>query len=260
MSSNSSTIDYEDVNVDTDNDSENNIDVDDDIENEDSVPEITELTLTQREKYMYNQINKYYKVLDKKKIELMIEIINCKSKISLRLLDWFVTKYADKYNTKYNRINEDETEKTGFDSKIESNFNVHISYKAQLKSYKKKYFDPFRREKEPDKRKKFKYYFDKEKTLSLCTTLGQLNFFKWSFSNGVITYVNNNYNTINKAMTISNKFEKSKKNKDKEDKNKKENMSDKKSEEVVNIKKHGININAKKNISNGETKIILSFD
>jgi hypothetical protein len=234
-----------------------------DIIEEDKIPDITELSLTKKEMFNYKIINKYYKTLDKKQIETMIDIINGKSKISLRLLDWFITKYADRYKVRYNRNDINDKNNDAFDSKIESNFNIHISYKAQLKSYRKKYFDPFRREKDPDKVKKFRYYFDKEKTLTLCTTIGQLNFFKWAFSNGVINYVNENYSTIIKAMRQSNKSEKNKKTKEKEkeEENDKE-STDKKSqeEEVVIIKKHGININAKKNIKNDEIKIVLSFD
>jgi len=58
-------------------------------------------------------------------------MINGNSKISLRLLDWFVTRHAKRHSISY-FINDDK-------------FNVHISYKAQLKSYKKRYFDPFRK-------------------------------------------------------------------------------------------------------------------
>jgi len=239
----------------SENSSCNEIDNDDDIIEEEEigeqVPDVTELTLTKKEMFNYKIINRFYKSIDRKKIESMIEIISGKSKISLRLLDWFVTKYADKHNVRYSR-NIDDKDKDTFESKIESIFNVHISYKAQLKTYKKKYFDPFRRKK--DIVKKFKYYFDKEKTLSLCTTLGQLNFFKWAFSNGVINYVNDNYNTIIKSMRQTNKLDKIKKTKEKE---KSEEM---KSQEEVNIKKHGININAKKYVKDDETKIILSFD
>ena len=59
---------------------------------------------------------------------------------------------------------------------IDNGFNVHISYKAQLQSYKKKYFDPFRR------RKKFYYKYNKEENKYFYTTIGQLNFFRWIFS------------------------------------------------------------------------------
>lgn len=33
----------------------------------------------------------------------MIDIIECKSKISLRLLDWFVTRYANKYKIRFEK-------------------------------------------------------------------------------------------------------------------------------------------------------------
>ena len=65
-----------------------------------------------------------------KKINNMINIINGKSYISLRILDWFVTKHSDKYKIKYKNKNDEDG----------SFFNVHISYEAQLKSFKKQYF------------------------------------------------------------------------------------------------------------------------
>ena len=60
-----------------------------------------------------------------------INIIKSNSKISIRLIDYFVTKYSKK-----NKIN----------YKIDNNiFNVYQSYKQQLKAYQKKHFDPFAR-------------------------------------------------------------------------------------------------------------------
>ena len=104
----------------------------------------------------------------------MIDIVEGQSDISLRLLDWFVTRHASKQKIRFDKYDVSNNSDK-FDKRVDRCFNVHISYKAQLKSYKKKYFDPFRR------RKKFKYYFDKEKTVHLCTTIGQLNFFRWAF-------------------------------------------------------------------------------
>lgn len=164
-----------------------------------NVPLITELTLSKKETYHYKIIDKYYKMLNINDITTLIEIVEKKSKVSLRLIDWFVTKYSYKYKVRL-ETNTDP-------SSIDNGFNVHISYKAQLQSYKKKYFDPFRRR----KRLKFKYFFDKEKKISLCTTIGQLNFFKWAFTNNIVNYVINNYEIISKAMTQSNKLDKSKK-------------------------------------------------
>jgi hypothetical protein len=179
-----------------------------DTNDKDTTPTISEIELTKKETYYYKIIDKYYKSLDDNKVTMMIDIIEGKSTISLRLLDWFVTRYANKYKIRYFKIeNPEKPNQIKFDKSIDKGFNVHISYKAQLKSYKKKYFDPFRR------RKKFKYFFNKEKNIYLCTTIGQLNFFKWAFNNHVIEYVDNKYKTISKAMGASNKMDKTRKQK-----------------------------------------------
>jgi len=208
------------------------------------VPDINEVNLSRKETFYYKIIDKYYKSLDTKKIITMVDIIDGKSKISLRLLDWFITKYADKHKVRFEKNDNDDDD--NFDGKIDRGFNVHISYKAQLKSYKKKYFDPFRR------RAKFKYYFNKDKTLFLCTTIGQLNFFRWTFVNGVIDYINDNYNVISKAMVSTNKQDKVKKIKEKSLKEP--------NKEELSIENRGIIISAKKKVSRDEVKIILSFD
>jgi len=147
-----------------------------------------------REMCYYKLLDKYFKSCSIEKIEKMVNIINKVSEISLRILDWFVTRYSQKYNIYY-KINNDVDD-----------FNVHISYKAQLKSYKKRYFDPFRR------RKKFNYKYNKDDSeKEILTTLGQLNFFKWAFDHKVIEYVELNHNTISKAMNKANKDDKKRK-------------------------------------------------
>ena len=184
----------------------------------------------------YKKINDYYKSCSSENIEKMINIIDGKSQISLRILDWFVTKYSKK-KIDCGITNNDES------------FDVRISYKSQLKSYKKRYFDPFRR------RKKFMYYFilgDK----SIITTLGQLNFFKWAFSNNILIYVEKNLKQISKEMNLSNKEEKKKK-KDKikilsDDKS---NKSKKNNDKIGTIK-----INSTKVLNVDEMQIILKFD
>ena len=225
----------------------------------DNVPDIDNTELSKKETFYFKIINKYYKQLGDGKIALMIDIVNKRSRISLRLLDWFVTRYAHKNKINY-EIEKDE-DKDNFDGKLDKKFNVHISYKAQLKSFKKKYFDPFRR------RKKFKYYFNTDKTKILCTTLGQLNFFKWAFTNNVIDYVEENYTDISKAMVNSNREDKKRKikhgkerEKEKEKLKKKEEGCKKKQNDEVTIKKNGINITAKQKAKLDEIRIILSFD
>ena len=77
------------------------------------------------------------------------------------------------------------------------------SYKAQLKSFKKRYFDPFRR------KKKFVYNFGTHNK-DIITTLGQLNFFKWALENKVVDYIEENYETIEKDMNNRNSTSKRK--------------------------------------------------
>lgn len=123
-----------------------------------------------------------------KKIHTMISIINGNSNISLRILDWFVTNYSKNNNVIYNIVNKN--------NEIEL-FKVYLQYKLQLKSFNKKLFDPFCRR----SRIKFRYNNDS----ILITTLGQLNFFKWSIENNVIDYVKNNLEKIENDMNFSKK-------------------------------------------------------
>lgn len=150
----------------------------------------------QRQFRYYKMIDKYYKKCDQALIDKMVKIINKDNEdgdcISLRVLEWVVTKCSKK----------------NVDIKIEDKeyFSINIMYKAQLKSYKKKNFDPFRRD------RKFLYNYDKkDSTKQVITTLGQLNFFKWAISNKIIDCVEKHYQTIIDAMNKSNKIEKIKK-------------------------------------------------
>jgi hypothetical protein len=224
----------------TESESEGEIDIDD-------VLEINQIQLTKRELFHYRVIDKFYKGLDIEKVETMIKIVDKKSNISLRLLDWFITKYANKHKIRFDNNNDDIKDKDGdFDHRIDDGFNVHISYKAQLKTYKKEYFDPFRRK----RKRKFKYYFDKNKTIMLVTTIGQLNFFRWAFSNNIVNYVDLNFNKISKAMIDTNKNNKVKKNESKITKEKEKDNG------KLKLKKKGNSIVEKKK----PEKITLSFD
>lgn len=211
---------YSNISNDTSNDMGSN-GIYDDVEN---------INFTSKEKLYFIAIDKYYKKLDPNKIKLMIDIVegNSNVSISLRLLDWFVTKYSDKNVIKVKYDNE--------------NVNIHISYKAQLKSYKKTYFDPFRR------KLKFYYKFKNFNGVKLLTTMGQLNFFKWAYKYNIIKYVQDNFDKLSSAMIISNKDDKIKKRR-KREKIKK-----------ATIKKNNITVSAEKKLSETECKIIVSFD
>jgi len=196
----------------------------------------------------YKKIDKYFKNTGNDKIPVMVGIINKDSKISLRMLDWFVTKYT-KINSKK------VTYKLNDDNPF---FNIGISYKAQLSTYTKKYFDPFRR------RKKFDYYYvHKGQAKRLKTTIGQLNFFKWIFEKKILEYIYKYYDELAVAMKASNKEEKKKK----KEKSKKKNVVKQKKElnnninkNVVNIKKNGIDIKAKQRKKDKKVSVVISFE
>lgn len=197
---------------------------------------------TIKELCYYKQINRYFKSCSNDQIDTMIDIIKSgsknrsvsKSKISLRVLDWFVTKYSKKMDT-------------ASENSVEI-FDVRISYKSQLKSFKKRYFDPFRR------RKTFTYFFPGTYK-QITTTLGQLNFFKWAFLNNVLIFVKNNLININKEMTKANKEAKEKKRNSEENSSE---LNDKKKNKKEKTK--GVRVRASKHIEDEDVKIVLKFD
>lgn len=101
-------------------------------------------------------------------------ILTGKSRISLRLLDWFVTNYAKKHNISYMTTSG-------------RHVIVYLVYKAHLKAYNKKMFDPFCR----CRRIQFR---------GLDTTVGQLNFFEWILQDEVLEYLESNYDDIHTDM------------------------------------------------------------
>ena len=126
---------------------------------------------------LLESLNKYFD--DEKNKQLLIDVLNNKYNISLRIIDWFVTNYCKKYNTGWNLNN--------------FRFVVYINYKLQLKAYSKKYFDPFCR------RERIYFYYGEENK-KLITTVGQLNFFRWMIENNIIDYIKDNYSEIESDM------------------------------------------------------------
>ncbi len=154
--------------------------------------------LTSKELSCYDKLDSFYKTCPRDKILKIISIINGESNISLRILDWFVTKYSDKYKIKYK--NNDDINNIYF--------NVHVNYEAQLKTFKKQCFDPFRRN------AKFWYKLEKSSKgseLMIFTTIGQLNFFKWAIENNIIEFIEENYDKLVNAMNVSNRKNREKK-------------------------------------------------
>jgi len=156
--------------------------------------------ITGKQALLMIPITKFFTV--KEHITQFLDIIEGRTKISLRLIDWFVTNYSKKNNTFYN-INHYNTPifKNKTKKKISNNFdqyfNVFNNYKCQLKAYSKLHFDPFCR------RTRISFYYQKDK--SILTTVGQLNFFKWTIENYIIDYMLENIQAIESDMNFINK-------------------------------------------------------
>ena len=77
-------------------------------------------------------------------------------------------------------------------------FIVYLNYKSQLKAYSKKQFDPFCR------RERIVFYYDKmDNTKFIRTTVGQLNFFRWTIQNNILDYISKNIKSIENDMIRS---------------------------------------------------------
>jgi hypothetical protein len=137
-------------------------------------------TYTTQNDLLYDNLVSFYN--KNGNIEKMLIIINGTSNISLRIVDWFVTNYAKKHFVVYNIRGE--------------RFKVFQDYKLKLKAYSKKRFDPFCRW----DRINIPY----SKDVSIQTTIGQLNFFKWALEGKIIDYINDNYSAIELDMNNRN--------------------------------------------------------
>ena len=141
---------------------------------------------TQNDLLMRNLMD-FYK--NRENLHKMMRIINGESKISLRIVDWFVTNFAKKNYTIY--------EMPVSDGASESiRFKVYNDYKLKLKAYSKRRFDPFCRW------DRISIPYDSESFME--TTIGQLNFFKWAIENRIVDYIEKNYEDIENDMNHRN--------------------------------------------------------
>ncbi len=144
---------------------------------------VSSIMHTQNE-LLLNSLKEFYK--NKVNLDKMMKIVNGKTRISLRIVDWFVTNYAKKYYTVYDITYKGEP----------ARFKVYNEYKLKLKAYNKRRFDPFCRW----DRTVIPY----EKDTYMETTIGQLNFFKWAIENSIIEYIETNYGDIESDMNARN--------------------------------------------------------
>jgi len=100
-------------------------------------------------------------------INKVLTYLNGEAPLSLRIIDWFVTKYSRKNFVRYQLNGQD--------------FLVYLSYKGQLKAYSKQYFDPnCRRE---------RIMFKIPGHDQFMTTIGKLNFFRWALETNILEYI-----------------------------------------------------------------------
>ena len=151
-------------------------------------------------------------------------------------MDWFSTNYAKKYYTLYDIDNNGETKR----------FKVYMDYKLKLNAYSKRRFDPFCRWD--------RIVIPYKDNMSIQTTIGQLNFFKWAIENKVIEYVEKNYLHIERDMNERNSTSK---------RRTPSNQSGKKTgqkQQKTRKKREELSISAAKTIKKEDVEIIVKFN
>ena len=181
----------------------------------------TSTNIASKKDLLMNSLIKFYN--DKRNMDEIKRIISSPS-ISLRILDWFVTNYSKKYNINYM-----------ITTPKRKNFIVYLDYKAQLKAYSKKQFDPFCR--------RDRISFIDHDNNELITTVGQLNFFRWSIENKILDYVRTHHDDIEKDMNTSLK-----------------NLYKKKEGDKQRRKRTELSISATKTVNKHNINIVVQFD
>ena len=191
--------------------------------------------LSNRQELLLSKLKLFYST---SKIKKLLKIINGETKLSLRIIDWFVTNYTKKNNvllyiTKTKSVIEKNTSsKKTKKAKMESYdlpFNIYLNYKSQLKAYSKKNFDPFCR------RERINFYYNSDQDY-IVTTIGQLNFFKWAIENNVLDYIEDHIDTIETDMNKNIKREE-----DKVKKSKKKEMKKNDTDSAINLEELDLN-------------------
>ena len=187
-------------------------------------------TCTTQNDLLLKNLEKFYE--NKDYLKKMISIINGESIISLRIVDWFVTNYAKKNFVVYD-IKDENGEKV--------RFKVYNDYKLKLKAYSKRRFDPFCRW------ERISFPYDESKYVE--TTIGQLNFFKWSIENNIIDYIETNYSAIDEDQSARNSSSK-----------KKHGSVDSSDTTKTRKKREELSISATKCIKKENVKIMVKFN
>lgn len=132
----------------------------------------TAMEIQSKEQLVLYRLSAFYS--NEETLKRVRDIITGESKISLRLIDWLVTNYAKKHNVSYM-------------TESGRHVIVYLAYKAHLKAYSKKMFDPFCR-------------WKRIQFMGMNTTVGQLNFFEWAIQDEVMNYLDEHYEEVQKDM------------------------------------------------------------
>lgn len=119
--------------------------------------------------------------------QVLVPIITQRDSLSLRVLDWLVTNYAKKNSIVYRHRNTNVDP----DGPMYCLINIYSQYKSWLRNYRRRNFDPFRRR----NRIHFTHKGERHET-----TVGQLNFIRWSHIYGILDYTRKHLETIEKDM------------------------------------------------------------
>lgn len=145
---------------------------------------------TQHE-WLLNTLLDFYK--DNENLEVLKQMVNREfvvgdnsKKLSIRMVNWFVTNYAKQHFTVYDV----PTQKVG---QPDRRFFVWTNYKSTEDSYSKQMFDPYCR--------KERVLIPYKEAQSIETTVGQLNFFKWAIVNKVLDYIVTHFDAIETDMS-----------------------------------------------------------
>ena len=173
---------------------------------------MTDTVIQSKEQWVLHRLETFY--ANPETFARVQSILKGESKLSLRLIDWFVTNYSKKQNV-------------SFLTKDNKHVIVYLVYKAHLKAYNKKMFDPFCRW----KRIQFR---------GLDTTVGQLNFFEWAVQDEVLDYLTEHYDEIHADMEAC-------------------------SQVVTNTeegrrKRHELSRSATKSVRRHDVRVVVSFD
>lgn len=120
------------------------------------------MEITSREQWVLQRLDTFY-MQHPDALKLLKDVLEGRSTISLRVLDWFITNYSKQHNTSY-------VTKDG------RHIIVYLAYKSRLKAYSKTMFDPFCR-------------WERIHFHGVSTTVGQLNCFSWAYEDEVLQYL-----------------------------------------------------------------------